>query len=328
MIMIEKRKYVFIIGAGASIPFGFPSGQGLYDLVRDNIVEFSKQYARVTLKSARLDPIGVMDQARAFAKALKETNGVSVDKFININPKFDHIGRLAIAAAILRCENQSIVPISSNLGEDNWYGYLYGKLIEGLDTAQELLKFGDNNISFITFNYDRSLEHYLSENLFGLLASSTVSKPDIVESLKRLKIIHVYGQTGFLPYQVSGSGDNHLVLNYGNNKDSLIENANNILSLVEVMYSSRENSNAIIEAKNLIREADRILFLGFGFDTLNLKILGFPLVYGQKEIMGTAYEKTTNERIHFQNKIITRLPDDRQILFDCKSTFLLRQYLV
>jgi hypothetical protein len=326
--MIKNRKYVFIIGAGASIPYGFPSGQDLYDLVKDKIVGYAKQYARVILESTQLNPIGVLDQAKKFAQALKNTNGVSVDKFININPEFDRIGRLAIAAAILQCENESIVPISSNVKEDNWYGYLYGKLIEGLDTAHELLQFGDNNISFITFNYDRSLEHYLSENLFGLLANSNVNKPNIVESLKRLKIIHVYGQTGFLPYQVSGGENDHLVMNYGSNKDSLIENANKILPLMEVMYSSRENSNAIIEAKNLLSQADRILFLGFGYDTLNLKILGFPLKYGPKDIMGTAYEKTSNERIHLQNKIITGLPGDRQILFDYTSTYLLRQFLV
>ncbi len=257
------------------------------------------------------------------------TEGISIDKYININKRFEEIGIKAIASAIIRREKKENLPIYKKNIEDNLYSYLFQKMIEGLNTAEELLEIFKNKVTFVTFNYDRSLEQYLYLNLHGLLKNSGIPESEITQSIKKIEIIHVYGQVGLLPWQVE-VGQEKLVLEYGSFVRSAYKNAERVSSLIEVMYSRREKSDVIANIQEKIRLADRILFLGFGFDDDNMKILGFPMDLRKIKVYGTAFKKTLNEIIHIENKIsrVHIIKEHVRMLHDCNSTHLLREYLV
>ncbi len=323
--MISKSKYVFIIGAGASLPYMFPSGEQLYHIIKNEVLAFAKEFTKNPTPSTPYDPHKIENDAESFSNALRLTEGISIDKYLNINPKFEKIGVRAIATAIIKRENILNLPIYKQNIDDNWYSYLFQKMIEGLNTSDELLKIHNNRITFITFNYDRSLEQYLYLNLLGLLKNSGKTNKEITESVKKIEIVHVYGKVGLLPWQASPD-EQSLVLNYGEYTRSAYENAERIMSLIDVIYSTRENSDIVRKIRDRIRSADRILFMGFGFDDDNMRILGFPLTLNNKRINGTTYKKTKNEIIHMENKIIDDNPGG--MLYDCNTTYLLREYLV
>jgi hypothetical protein len=85
--------------------------------------------------------------------------------------------------------------------EDNWYFYLYNRMVEGFKTTDSYKLFGDNKVTFVTFNYDRSLEHYFFECLRNTFRK--VPETALVEQMNRIKIHHVYGQVDYLPWQGS-----------------------------------------------------------------------------------------------------------------------------
>ena len=76
---------------------------------------------------------------------------ISVDAFLEHRPEYLQIGKLSIALCIMAHEHEKKLFNAQR----NWYDYLRIKLNSSFD------EFGDNKLSIITFNYDRSIEHYL-----------------------------------------------------------------------------------------------------------------------------------------------------------------------
>lgn len=80
-------------------------------------------------------------------------------------------------------------------GKD-WYEYLSVKLNSSFE------EFGENQLSIITFNYDRSLENYLLNSLMNLHGKAL---DECASALEKILIVHVYGQLGARPYPQQGS---------------------------------------------------------------------------------------------------------------------------
>lgn len=260
-----KTDTLFILGAGASEPFGYPTSDELRNLIRNG-----KMRPKL-IKALNL----CNDDARDFQKIVDEftsefsKSSIYIDFFLEQRPEFMDIGKMAIAAYLIQYENDSRLRNS----EDNWYMYLYKRLKSSFED------FDKNNIYFITFNYDRSLEQFLFEAL-----RSTSKKPikECAEKLTKIPIVHLYGQLDFLPWQNS---NNKL---YSSNNDLIerIRNAKYNLKLI----SDERNVSESEEFKNaygLIEKARNIYFLGFSFDETNLERLNIKLMRG-KRVVGTA----------------------------------------
>ena len=103
-----------------------------------------------------------------FASRFRKSSNKSIDLFLARNPSLVTVGKLAISLEILKSE------IASKFREEidnpalDWYSYLFDRFT---DTFLDKDKFtiSDNKVSFITFNYDRSLEHFLIESLTYLI---------------------------------------------------------------------------------------------------------------------------------------------------------------
>jgi len=93
-----KNKTVLVLGAGASMPYGFPSGQGLVDIICDSNNNFKKLVAEGAVVGE--------NNVSTFIRALREADPESIDVFLANNPEFEKVGKSAIAATLLPRENE------------------------------------------------------------------------------------------------------------------------------------------------------------------------------------------------------------------------------
>ena len=179
-----KSPTVFILGAGASVPFGFPVGCDL----RDDIVKKLSDTTTtlfVVLRAAGFDD----SQITRFREALQKSGQPSVDVFLEQRSEFTPIGKVAIAASLIPYEDEAKLWG----GAQNWYEHVWKHLGPSLmdDVAQ-------SQLSVITFNYDRSLEHFLYS---ALRNSFNIGTEDAARYLREvIRVVHVHGKLGELPF--------------------------------------------------------------------------------------------------------------------------------
>lgn len=249
--MIE-RQTVLVLGAGASCPYGLPLGSEL----RQTILQMSD-------KELRSLPIGRGQQrlahiASTFSVAFRGSRAESIDSFLARRAEFVDIGKHAIAAALLPRESADRL-LNQDVGDD-WYTYL----LRRMDAPWEDLP--SNKISFVTFNYDRSLELCLThafQHRYGK------TQEEAMDMLQHFPIVHVYGSLGsldprnpgFVPYGGGGRERYH---------DCIQEAAAGL----RIISEGRDESPELMQARHLISKADALCFLGFGFDATNISRLG------------------------------------------------------
>jgi len=251
---------VFILGAGASMNYHYPSGKDLVVEIRNNPPD---------LREFNIAPLEV----KAFTDALHKSDSLSVDAFLEHQPKFLEIGRLSIAQALMKREHEERLT-------SDWYQYLLNCMICPFE------HFKDNRVSFITFNYDRSLEQYL----FTVLCNRYPLKPeDIAATLNHFDFVHVHGQLGYLKWQKRDAGESR-AYTPDIDRGTLAIAANGIKIISEKIDGSPE----FTKAQELMTKATNIFLLGFGYHHINLKRLGLPL--GSKLILGTALGFTPAEQ--------------------------------
>jgi len=294
-----KQKTVFILGAGASKPYGYPTGEELKKYICNDIIHDSVDFFRYDRYSPYITKSNELIQ-----NFTKSTNK-SIDLFLTRNPQFEKLGKFFIAFSIMKSELESKSPDQIDNVED-WFSELFDRITDELTEPNSVNNFLNNNFSFITFNYDRSLEHFLFQ---ALTNSYTNTNPkEIAKILLKIPIVHVYGKLVDLPWENSKTYLPYKEINY-NSVSQLAKNIN-------VIYSNRIDEERIMKAKKLIKDADRIFFLGFGFASENMKILGIPdSLDRNKRIYATAYKNkdkeiqnlvskfknSKNERIHNLN---------------------------
>src|SRR5260370_29716698 len=149
--MAIDARTVLVLGAGASMPFGFPSGQGLLDL----IVKQAPSPRSVLGKNLLRCGIS-QDELQKFSKALQYANPISVDAFLEYRQEWIKVGKLAIAAALIPFEDESRL-----FADGDWYKYLFNALRAPFED------FGKNKLAVITYNYDRSFQFYFLTRLLN-----------------------------------------------------------------------------------------------------------------------------------------------------------------
>ena len=135
-------------------------------------------------------------------------------------------------------------------------------------------------IQVISFNYDRSLEYFLFRAIkykFGIEDKQCVKK------MNSIPIVHLYGQLDPLPWQESGGRE------YSSKKDYIerLRTAPQNLKLISDERNLPE-SEEFNKAYQYIEEAERIYFLGFGFDKTNVKRLKIEQGMQEKSVISTA----------------------------------------
>lgn len=262
--MIEKHT-VLILGAGASFGFGYPLGEGLKDRV---VHSLGGQFVEHLKTGYGFRP-AMKHLVDAFKEDLRKDRALSIDRFLAKHTQdYRILGKVTIAKVIIECE------IGQNLFSNNsWYDKLYSII----NPYPNLKNLADNKLSIVTFNYDRSLEHFLYERLLGDYGEKR--QVEIITVLNKLKIVHVHGRVNPLPWE-----NQQLGIPYGNSGFTP-----NIFEIAEGLRIPDDNDKQIKEAHTLIEKAEIVYFLGFGYDHTNLEGLGLELLTKCKHVRGTSF---------------------------------------
>jgi len=134
-------------------------------------------------------------KAVKFVDAFEKFEHDSIDLFLTIHREHSEIGKKAIYLNILESEIES----KDRERVKDWYTTLFGQMISGITHPDKIEQFNDNNITIITFNYDRSLENYLYDAFMNY--NNSKAEADKISILKKLEIHHVYGKLADLPWE-------------------------------------------------------------------------------------------------------------------------------
>jgi len=293
------EKTVFILGAGASCPYGFPSGA---QLRKEICFDFTDKYLRF-LKNTNSYDNGLRFQGfEGLIKRFFESSTKSIDLFLARYSEIADIGKYVIAFEMLNAEiNSHFNEQSKNEGKEDWLFYLFDRMTNTIKDRTQIKKFSENNISFITFNYDRSLEHFFFTSLCNSFnVPKYEPKNEILNVLRQLKIIHVYGSIAPLDWQ-----DNENGVEYRTQiTESILQKTSKNLRTI---YEEKQNPE-LDEAKKLIANADEVFFLGFGYASENMGILKLPeLIPYCCKVYGTAFGLEAKEISDIKNNIIQSL---------------------
>ncbi len=222
-----------------------------------------------------------------FTRVMREADPPSVDTFLEANERFMGVGKIAIAKELIRYEHPMHTRMSINAEkpiEDHWYQYLWNQM-----RTVKLNDLTDNELVILTFNYDRSLENYLFtciKNYYG------VSDQEASNVMQSFAIIHLHGTLGNHPCM---GGDTRPYNNEPDEKGFWLA----VNSIKIIHEQQAESDRQFIAARNFLAAADYIMFLGFGYNKVNLKNLGLLRIQASgwppKRIFGTIYDYSNEE---------------------------------
>lgn len=253
--------HLFILGAGASKPYRFPTGDELTDRLKVIALNAEHVVEHNIIDTIRNDKIkihlcNIISENKEWLKLkivdkLNSGDFVSFDDFLNRFKNYKQLGEYGkhlIVSALLEYENSSSLLTNTATNDEHWYKYVWREF------STEFLS-ESPRIGFITFNYDRSLEYYICKQL-----KAHCDNPD--EQLNKIPIHHVYGSLGDLDKLSFGGNENIF-------SDIFSSLAKNIRTIHEVEQDSVKHS----EIRNLIDGASKIYITGFGFHQSNIDLI-------------------------------------------------------
>ncbi|WP_416763103.1 hypothetical protein ACNI65_11365 [Roseateles sp. So40a] len=286
--MIDRRT-VYILGAGASFPYGFPLGAGL----RTEILNVKPaDLHQVKFSNAGIVP-KIEELTSQFKQAFEHSKSPSIDAFLANRTEFSEIGRIAIAKVLLSYER--VKTLYADERNDDWLGAVLNSM-----RCPKIEDFLKNQVSFVTFNYDRSLELTL---LNFVRHNFNHSEGDALKVVESFPIIHVYGSLGslnpssknFVPYGGGTPSRSAYVGVFGDDNGHAereryrqhLRWVASAASEIRVIPEHRDDvePNHFSRAKELIANAERVVMLGFAFDDLNVRRLSpeLPTAIGRLE---------------------------------------------
>jgi len=322
--MTTKTQIVLITGAGASNALHpqFALGAGLLQQISDRVTDrtsIHKPYLSNLYKKLGFDYSTCWDFVHHLDEYKKNAEFPSIDEYLNeissypefknIKDQFIQIGKFAIMFHILGYEAEIANPTTGGLKDDAWIN----EIAKYIDKNKILEKHQNNDyaLKIVTFNYDRTLEHFLyNHKLFD-------NKKAEIKSFIDNSITHVYGQIGKLNWQ-----DPDQYFNFGedNSKADKIFTEKNA---IEIMYLERSNRNLGTESK--AREwihsdtNKRVCAFGFNFDLINYRLLYLQNVgINNIKLIANIYphgDTTFNSRRIMANRI-------RNVKHDAELTYL------
>lgn len=252
-----------VLGAGASKPYGLPLGKELLLEICEFLHPQRQSNEQNLLEAMHFE----RDRLHWFRTDLLRSAAPSVDAFLEIRHEFLEIGKAAIACALIRREVSELV--IERGAERNWYEYLWHCI--RTDDPNDLWK---NTVSILTFNYDRSLEHFL----FNAIEATYGLTSDKVRAVfARLPLVHLHGQLGQL-YALAGQGRD-----YTAHRDP--ERVRTGAAGIKILHEAEDGDETFEKAREILCRSQIICFLGFGYHPTNIRRLGtakmkLPIVCG------------------------------------------------
>jgi hypothetical protein len=380
--MFHPNKTVFILGAGASWHYGYPTGEELVKKVIAKARMATQHFTTVLNSPAGGVPIrpqyimrnspdplpdgldrmkaqwgNAIDECNDLISRLKTVDPLVIDYFLGQNPHLGDIGKFFISWVLLECEAVFLkYEINNNRRElllrtsdtadrykassiqhlrkynDNWYRFLIHKLVTGCPDADSLL---DNKVTFVTFNYDVSLEFQIFRGLSSIAQfaqNNTVGK-----FFEGNRFIHIYGKLRENAIAEPPLFDLNLLggVTISDAKPQLPPPQlwNATVALFDTVYEASKGIRTMAPhektvetaaecARHAIEEANCVYILGYGFDESNSQLLDLPnslaLEKTHKTVLFTNFEN--HNRVNKKASTVFFGPPDR--LLSDKPTIL------
>ncbi len=132
------------------------------------------------------------------------------------------------------------------------------------------------NTAFITFNYDRRIEHFLVHavtNYYG------IPFDEVSALVNQVVISHPYGVAGLLPWQVQTQGVRAVPFGQVENADFL-----EIARQINTFTEQQGDNQKLTAIRQTVQEAEVIVFLKFAFHERNMELLNPGNIYRAKKI--------------------------------------------
>jgi hypothetical protein len=316
-----KRRTLFVLGAGASHEANLPVGMALAQQISKKMdVRFQHFFQPVgTGDFALFDEFRRLDPGRATAyqeAAWLIRDGIrltsSIDDFLDQhqgNEEVQLYGKAATVKSILEAEQNSLLyfkpfeeqTIDFKKLEETWYLRFIRMLGRGLPRPNVRQIF--DNVSFVVFNYDRCLEHFLRNAVQVVYG---ISPQDAEQVCSDLQVVHPYGSVGNLPMQgVRG-------VPFGGGGGNYIELAQGIKTYTEQISDAGMLS---VIAKEVL-SAETIVFLGFAFHDQNMRILSPGRKLSPITIYGTSFGMSDEDARTVARQIAGMLADPNAALHE------------
>lgn len=260
-----KEKTILVLGAGASQPYGFPLGRDLRQQILNNIGNPSLPQFKVLVECG-FDPKFIQSFHFNLFNGIQDT----IDDFLDDRSDFREIGSFAIAQVLMSLELEDHVSV-----KHDWYPFLF-KLLDFRKPEPSPI------MGIVTFNYDRSLEHYLTRTTEVSFLDKV--RANASQKLHALPIIHLHGQLGAYPNRPYG------------NKETLDDLREASKAVKITSDSELDDSPVYATAKRLVDEAKQVVFLGFGYHKRSLERLGLLVIKDSRTLYGTAHSIGENRQ--------------------------------
>lgn len=319
-----SRKTLLIIGAGAGFDIEMPLGVELARRIAGHLnIRFDEWGQRkvtgndLTLAALRL--LARNDQPRAdvnpYCYAGRQIHdgllgwSQSIDGYLNRHqdqPLIQQCGKLAIAQVILESEAECHLYIDLRDSDrlefrdtervfQSWFQALWSILEADIIRSKNLSNIFDN-LSVITFNYDRTFEHFFH---VGLQRGYHLSGSDAAAIInEKLDIDHVYGQVGYLPWQGKGNG-----FPFGRKPEA--QHLANLWSRITTFNEEISDKVLLNRIMKKVSEAERIVFLGCHFHDQNMKLLRSAVTTENDVVIyGTAVGRSSSAISQIKQQVI------------------------
>lgn len=293
-----NKPTTFVIGAGCSREYQFPLGLGLRDEIAVMLAHVKIDQPRTNAPFVWTGISSSKDEdfnrainniagqnhfqewyrvARQMARGLQHAS--SIDRYLDHHSDdkvMVRIGKMAIGRRIIKAEASSTLRVSEGSSLDmaeiyeqndqnpHWLNELFLRLQEGIRRGNIDQIF--SNVTFICFNYDRAIEHYLYEAVKVL---GNLSDRDTTAVMKNLKVYHPYGSLGPLPWQEDGGSQG---IQYGAKLDDH-QSIQTIGESLRIFTETIEENDEINCIRDAMLNASKIVFLGFSFLQQNIDLI-------------------------------------------------------
>lgn len=303
--MIELQT-LFILGAGASNCYGYPTGNKLNE---DLIKRLPNELNGLASRTGR----HFYDEKELvrFSEVYSESHPTLVDYFLAKTPiqKWKEIGKYGITLSLIEAEMKYASSSKFSYYDKDWFSILFDRMTSDILKQSDLVRFKENQVSFITFNYDRSLEMLFFETL---KSNYDLDESKIYEMVSGINIFHAFGRMPLLQYEDKTKQFFHP---FGSDiTETLITNTlKNILTI-------HERKSELDWINDEISKAKRIFFLGFGFADENINLLNMfnNILHNKTQIIATSIGLSRQQTDRITKNMfpsVSKMVNDEKIRF-------------
>ena len=281
--MILERT-VFILGAGASAPYGFPQGTKLAEQVLEHLQAGDASAVAIMCQAGSVLPKTIDD----FRTRFLGSSSWSLDQFAASDPAFVPFAKIAMTCMLGPLERpERVSPPFGGHKIPDWYGYLFRHMLPPTGAKD----FSKNNLRVLTFNFDRSFEYRLWLTLKANYGESAAS-----DLAQLVPVLHAHGDLGPPDWL-------HPEALLARPYAPLSLMAETVVPISDRLRLVQDEIDAEIgdHISDLLDWAEQICFIGLAYHSLNLNRLRLSRP-GEKHIWGSRLNLEDGEVRHVESR--------------------------